>query len=271
MKVLIILLLFSLALASSSTLRPAVEVYPDIRLDVEPDIQLEPENIITNGYIAPEGKAPYIVGLAFRKGNSGAWCGGSIIGNTWIITASHCSKGFSSVTIYYGSNRRAQGTIVHTVNADNIINHPKYDIALIRTPHVTFTDRINLVKLPNANNANELYVNQQTTACGWGRTVSNNTPDQLQCVDATVISNNQCARIYAPGTVHSQIICISTPGGKSICSGDSGGPLVTQSSTILIGISQFVSSKGCTAGHPAGFTRVTSYLPWIRQHTGISY
>ncbi|EDW18465.1 uncharacterized protein Dmoj_GI13254 [Drosophila mojavensis] len=273
MKVVIIFLLFTLALASS--LAAVEEVYDDLRLDVEPVpeplLELEPQNIITNGYIAPEGKAPYIVGLLFSKRNSGAWCGGSIIGNTWVLTASHCSKGFSTVTIYYGSNRRAQGTVIHTVNAENIINHRTHDIALIRTPHVAFTDRINLVKLPSASNSGELYVNKRTTACGWGITTSNRTPDQLQCIDATVISNQQCARVYAAGSINSQILCISTPGGRSICSGDSGGPLVTQDNTILIGVSQFVSSRGCTAGHPAGFTRVTSFLAWIRQHTDISY
>lgn len=255
MKFLALFLLSTVALASGNTLRLAEE-------------QLEPENIITNGYLAPEGKAPYIVFLAFRKGNSGAWCGGSIIGNTWVVTASHCSKSFNSVTIYYGSNKRAQGSVTHTVTGNNIINHPSDDIALIRTPHVNYSDRIKQVKLPT--NGGNLYVNERTTACGWGQTTSTRTPENLQCVDATVISNSQCARTYGTRTIQNQIICTSTSGGRSICSGDSGGPLVTQSGTILIGISQFVSGRGCTAGDPAGFARVTSFLGWIRANTGIT-
>lgn len=38
---------------------------------------------------------------------------------------------------------------------------------------------------------------------------------------------------------------------------------------IQIGVVSFVSSRGCEAEDPAGFVRVTSYLDWIRQNTGI--
>ena len=38
---------------------------------------------------------------------------------------------------------------------------------------------------------------------------------------------------------------------------------------IQVGIFSFTSSAGCTAGHPAGFTRITSYLRWIQNATGI--
>lgn len=45
------------------------------------------EGRITNGYAAPEGKAPYTVGLGF---SGGWWCGGSIIAHDWVLTAEHC-------------------------------------------------------------------------------------------------------------------------------------------------------------------------------------
>ncbi|XP_001997665.2 serine protease 1 [Drosophila grimshawi] len=260
MKVLFVLL--PLALVSASE--------PEAITTESPD-QEEPLNIITNGYTAPEGKAPYIVFLSFRNSRSGSWCGGSMIGNTWVVTASHCSKGFTSVTIYYGSNQRAQGSISHTVSGSNIINHPSDDIALIRTPHVEFSNRISRVRLPSLSDRNKLYVNERTTACGWGQTTSTRTPENLQCVDAPVISNAQCARTYGSRVVHSSVLCTSTSGGKSICYGDSGGPLVTQSNTILIGISQFTAAGRCSAGHPAGFTRITSHLDWIRKQSGIAY
>ncbi|EDW04859.1 serine protease 3 [Drosophila grimshawi] len=260
MKVLFVLLPLALVSASEP------EAITTASLDQE-----EPLNIITNGYIAPEGKAPYIVFLSFRNSRSGSWCGGSMIGHTWVVTASHCSKGFSSVTIYYGSNQRAQGSISHTVSGSNIINHPSDDIALIRTPHVAFSARINRVRLPSFSDRGNLYVNQWTTACGWGQTTSTKTPENLQCVDAPVISNAQCARIFGSRTVHRRVLCTSTLGGRSICFGDSGGPLVTQSNPILIGVTHFVSAKGCTAGEPAGFTRITSHLDWIRLQTGIAY
>ncbi|XP_060657773.1 serine protease 1-like [Drosophila nasuta] len=237
-----------------------------------PSEDLIPDNIITNGYTAPEGKAPYIVFLTFRSGDWNAWCGGSIIGNNWVITASHCTKPYNSVTIYYGSLHRNQGQVVLTVSGNNnIINHSSDDIALIRTPHVNFNNAINRVRLPSFSDRNNRYVNRWTTACGWGRTTTTNTPDRLMCVDSQVISNAQCRRTYNSNWVKDQILCVSTTGGRSICAGDSGGPLVTRDDQILIGVTNFYNEGSCTTGKPSGFARVTSHLDWIRQHTGISY
>jgi secreted trypsin-like serine protease len=43
--------------------------------------------------------------------------------------------------------------------------------------------------------------------------------------------------------------------------GDSGGPLTAMNNNVrqLIGISSFTSWRGCQAGEPAGFARVSSF------------
>jgi secreted trypsin-like serine protease len=62
---------------------------------------------------------------------------------------------------------------------------------------------------------------------------------------------------------------------KYICltlQGDSGDPLVYLESDgryTEVGIVLFGSSACCTLGYPAAFTRVTSYLDWIKSNTGI--
>jgi secreted trypsin-like serine protease len=54
--------------------------------------------------------------------------------------------------------------------------------------------------------------------------------------------------------------------------GDSGGALVINNgdSYLQIGVVSFVSSLGCTSGYPSGYVRVTSYLDWISDQTGIA-
>lgn len=248
MKVLISILFLAVVSASNNTAQDEL-----------------PNSIITNGYLASEGKAPYIVFLQFQN----SWCGGSMIGNTWVITASHCTKPYSSVTIHYGSLQRGRGQIVHRVTgSNNIINHARDDIALIRTPYVNYSNTIRAVRLPKINESDR-YVNKWGTACGWGQTTTTSSSDRLQCVDLQVISNAQCRQTFGPLHTQDQILCVATPGGKSICYGDSGGPLVHNN--LLVGVSNFVSAKGCTAGYPSGFARVTSHLNWIRQHTRIAY
>lgn len=67
-----------------------------------------------------------------------------------------------------------------------------------------------------------------------------------------------------------ELVCASglkTGGLKvGICKSDSGGPLTVMrdGQRTLIGIASFVSGVGCEMGFPTGFTRVTSFVPWIR-------
>jgi len=237
------------------------------------------EGRITNGYAASEGKVPYIVGLGFSSGSGGWWCGGSIIGNTWVVTAAHCTHGADSVTIYYGALWRLQAQYTHTVGSGNFRQHSNYntnnlnnDISLINTPHVDFWHLVNKVELPNGNERYNSFAGWWALASGWGRPCDScGVSDYLNCVDSQIIDRSECSSVYGTDVVTDNVICTSTPGGKSTCAGDSGGPLVLHDGNKLVGVTSFVAANGCTSGLPDGFTRVTSYLDWIRDHTGISY
>jgi len=62
-----------------------------------------------------------------------------------------------------------------------------------------------------------------------------------------------------------QYICLALQG-------DSGGPLVYRlddGTYIQVGIVSFGAAAGCELGYPTAFTRVSSFVSWISENTGI--
>ncbi|XP_011185283.2 serine protease 1 [Zeugodacus cucurbitae] len=234
---------------------------------------------ITNGNKASAGQFPYQAGLSLTRGTSNYWCGGSLIGSTWILTAAHCSDQVSKVTVYLGSTARTSAKVKYIVTSSSIYQHTGYkaktlanDITLIKIPAVTYTSEISAIKLPSISSSYASYDGSYAIASGWGRTSdTSSTSSSLNYARLPIIANSVCASTYGKQVITANTICVSTPSGTSTCQGDSGGPLALESGDVLVGVTSFVSKSGCASGAPAGFVRVTSYLPWIKERTGISY
>ncbi|KRF97770.1 uncharacterized protein Dwil_GK27030 [Drosophila willistoni] len=228
-----------------------------------------PTNIIFNGYKASDGQAPYIVSLRFSYFEL---CGGSIIGDTWILTAAHCLINRVYVDILYGSNHVWKPKLVERVGNEKFISHQlyspggtslNYDIALIQTPRVAFSDKINKISLPKFSNKLNSFAGQKTTACGWGLISHIILPKYLRCIDVEILSNQECAKTY--DAITDDILCTGVVGGKSTCNGDSGGPLVTRTKPpILVGI---VAFGDILCSSDSFYTRVTTHLEWIYDQT----
>ena len=70
------------------------------------------------------------------------------------------------------------------------------------------------------------------------------------------------------------MVCIGAV-GSSACNGDSGGPLVCEEGGrwVIRGAASFVSSGDvkCDVKLPSIYARVSTYVNWIKKHTGVPY
>ncbi|XP_028168564.1 collagenase-like [Ostrinia furnacalis] len=231
---------------------------------------------IVGGTVVPLGQHPFMVGIVIYLHNSPStsMCGASLLTHTRSLTAAHCwHDGWLSAylfTLVFGSQTLHTGGL--RIDTQDIEMHPDWstmtlhnDIAIVRHDWVDFNDIIRPINLPT-NQANNDFAGSWAVAVGYGRQYDTQTPifnPDLREAHLQVIPNQECNAIY-PGMIVDTTLCTRGPVGTNICLGDSGGPLAlgTGSDQILIGVVSF-GAGACEGGHPAGYARVTSFLPWI--------
>uniref|UniRef100_T1GW63 Peptidase S1 domain-containing protein n=1 Tax=Megaselia scalaris TaxID=36166 RepID=T1GW63_MEGSC len=215
-----------------------------------------PDSRIVGGQLANAGQFPYQVGLSL----SDAWVyAGTLNVNTLDSTA-------KAIQVTSASSFK-----IHANYNPNTLNN---DISVIRLPSsLPMTYYIWPVVLVSRAEAGNTFEGQTAIASGWGKIADSTSSitNLLRWTDLNVEKQNTCKSYYMAGLVTDGVICTNTKGGAvSTCNGDSGGPLVLKSTGRQIGVTSFVSSAGCQSGGPDGFTRVTYYLDWIKQNTGLN-
>lgn len=223
---------------------------------------------------------PYQAGLLLSDSDSeSSWCSGSLIANEWILTSAHCIEGIEEATVYLGSSNYQLSKVTHKVKKENFSMHPDWnrrnienDIALIKIPYTSYSEKIKPVKLASIKETDTTYIENNVITSGWGHVSDSSVgiSSELDWSYMNVIKNDLC-RSYFGWVIKPSNVCIWTYGLASNCRGDSGGPLVLESSMTQIGVSSFGSNKGCEKGMPTVFTRVSSYLDWIESQTGTNF
>lgn len=149
-------------------------------------------------------------------------------------------------------------------SVDEYINHASSPNILLSKVdsfnHIRrFKRQSNSVELFDVENSDECWVT------GWGDTNQDDTEASLRQVHGHVISNTQCSE-YWKTNMDSDMICFGD-GTYGPCSGDSGSPMSCKHNGryYLTGIVSW-GTEGCDKkGYPSVFTRVTSYVDWIKQ------
>ncbi|XP_015789837.1 enteropeptidase isoform X2 [Tetranychus urticae] len=234
---------------------------------------------IAAGDAAIPNSWPWMVSLRNRRTEpSGHYCGGSLIGNQWVLTAAHCflsDPDPKAYTIALGKHR----SLIHdekeiTRYLIKIISHPKFDratktgdLALVKlnAPISPVESWISPICLPNKM----LKVEPGTmlTIIGWGDVQSTGNPYVLKEGVIPLISNAICSEWLQNETPDSLMCAGYEEGGTDTCKGDSGGPIMMKlnDSWIAVGVASYgLPCCGCVR-QPGVYTRVEPHLDWIKE------
>ncbi|KAG5670256.1 hypothetical protein PVAND_000533 [Polypedilum vanderplanki] len=256
------------------------------------------EPSIVGGSNAPPHAYPFIVSiqwvLNWPSPSSSHTCGGSLLNRLWVITAAHClteSPQLGRLDALFGNHQHSviePGLTRIEVNRSVSIIHPDWvpggqvgpeDMALLYliTP-VTYGPTIRAIRLPQ----NEAYPSGAVIAAGWGSTgpLGLTLPDTLQHVNLNIIDIPTCRAQFDAANLNGSLVDYTNVctggapgGGVAVCSGDSGGPLFQGAAPneVLIGVVSWGVIPCGSANMPSGvFKRVSAYIDWIHEHTGLS-
>jgi len=232
--------------------------------------------MVVGGIDAQPWEFPWQTSLR-RKATNSHFCGGSIINDRWIVTASHCLSGETTAIMSVVIGDHVRNDLSNTVRQTHDVNliqmHPSYnprtlqnDVGLTRTTlTLLFTEYIQPICAPDPV---DQYVYRKSIASGWGTLFSGGPccPQTLQYVSMNITTNVYCNNIYPGNQVYADMICASDNTGhreRDTCQGDSGGPLAVKEGNLfrLIGIVSW--GIGCASGYPGVYARVSFFHDWI--------
>jgi hypothetical protein len=230
---------------------------------------------------------PWQVSLQLQPQFGGShFCGGTIVDDRWLITASHClvfedqngddlflephhlriRAGFTHMNTTQGSFYNVEEIILHP---DYSSNSHRFDIALVKLVSNFNLNDPAQEKVPYVRQIDvaQGLVDPGTLAkvSGWGALAwqgpGSNT---LQAVEVPIVAGHAS---YPPSWITADML-LAGEAGKDACQGDSGGPLVVpdgQGGYKLAGVVSWGNNCGL-AGYPGVYARISYFESWLNEY-----
>jgi secreted trypsin-like serine protease len=209
-------------------------------------------------------------------------CGGTLVAAQWVVSAGHCvidktkpNGGIDHIVL--GRTKLSDSSSGESIkvlkatqhegfNEDTLVN----DISLFQLKTPSHSPVAKLVDPSEATAA--VVADATTTTVGWGTLHEGDFEgsDVLMQVDVPIIANDKCKALPQYENITDGSICAGflQTGGHDSCQGDSGGPLFMKINGQIRHVGLVSWGIGCAeANKPGVYTRTTSQLDWLKQHS----